>query len=327
MGNEDIKISVIVPIYNTEKYLKRCINSILIQNFLEYELILINDGSKDKSLEVAKSYADSRIVLISKENEGLSATRNLGIKIARGEYILHIDSDDWIEQGYLNDVYSRAKEKDADIVVTDFYIDYDNGELKYIRNKMNKEETNLSSIENLKNGGITPNVWNKLIRKRLYVDNNILHPIELSYGEDLAVIPRLMYYAKKVVYINKAYVHYIQNPDSIVHNISLKTIYDLDKSCEILENFFRDREIDNISEFRRLHFSRIIYKYSNDFKDKKSKEIISKYFNCIKTIKLVSIKNKRYRIYIFFLKIFNNIAMLRILQKIDLIYSKIRKIN
>lgn len=326
MRNEDIKISVIVPIYNTEKYLKRCIDSILIQNFLGYELILINDGSKDKSLEVAKSYADSRIVLISKENEGLSATRNLGIKMARGEYILHIDSDDWIEQGYLNDVYNKAKEKDADIVVTDFYIDYDNGELKYIKNKMNEEETNLKSIENLKNANIVPSVWDKLIRRKLYKDNNIVHPIEVSYGEDLAVTPRLMYYAKKIAYVNQAYVHYIQNPNSIVHNISLKTIYDLDRSCEILEGFFEDKEID-VSEIRVLHFNRIIYRFIEGFKDEKSKEIVLKYFNNIKKIKNNAIKSRRYRMYIFLLKIFDSIAMLRILQKIDLIYSKIRKMN
>ena len=131
---KQIKISVIVPVYNTSKFLEKCLNSIIEQNFKDIEIIIINDCSTDNSLKIINGFIkiDSRIILINKEkNEGLSAARNSGIEIARGEYILHIDSDDWIEENYFKNIYENAINNQADMVISDYYLDFNNGKIIY----------------------------------------------------------------------------------------------------------------------------------------------------------------------------------------------------
>ena len=134
---DNVKISVIVPVYNTGKYLKRCLESIIDQNFEEMEIIIVNDCSTDNSLEIINYYMkqDNRIILINKEkNEGISVVRNSAIKIAKGKYIFQIDSDDWVEQNYFRDMYDKAIEEKADIVISDFYKDFDNDQIFYMIN-------------------------------------------------------------------------------------------------------------------------------------------------------------------------------------------------
>ena len=117
------KISVIVPIYNSEKYLKKCIDSIINQTLKEIEIICINDGSTDNSLSILNEYKekDSRIIVLTQENQGQGVARNNGIEIARGEYLACIDSDDWIESEMFEKLYNTAKEKDAEIVHCNYY--------------------------------------------------------------------------------------------------------------------------------------------------------------------------------------------------------------
>ena len=126
-----VSITVIVPIYNVEKYLKRCIESILNQTFKDFELLLLNDGSTDSSGKICDIYAskDNRIVVRHKKNQGVSTTRNLGIDIAKGEYITFIDSDDWIEKDYLEKMYSKIKEMNVPLLITG-YIEERNGIVK-----------------------------------------------------------------------------------------------------------------------------------------------------------------------------------------------------
>lgn len=322
---KEIKISVIVPIYNVEKYLKRCIDSILEQDFRDYELILINDGSTDNSLEIAKSYCDDRIVLINKENEGLSATRNLGIKIAKGEYILHIDSDDWIEQSYFKNMYNLAKKKDADIVMTGYYIDYDNGKLIYISPIKEEIEDNIEFCKKVIKGEISSNMWTKLIRKRLYIENGIEHENSIAYGEDLVVMPRLMYYAKNIEVLEGAYVHYIQNPKSITHTFNLKSLFDLNKCCEILEEFFKEKNVEPVG-LRLFHFNKFIYTDYRIFKDKSCQEVLSRYLQEARRVKLKNIYSYRQKFYTILLKLFNNIFILKVIHRIEYSILKIKNI-
>ena len=200
--NKDI--SIIVPVYNTAKYLKRCLDSIINQKFdnINYEIIVVNDASTDNSLEIINEYLknDNRIILIDKkENQGLSEARNSGIEIAQGEYILHIDSDDWIEDNYIYDMVTLAKKENADMVVSDFILDNDKNE-RYIQDQGDKFL--LDSKECIKQLCLMkgyPNIWNKLIKKNLYINNCIQHPKGVNLGEDLAVIINLFYFAKKIV--------------------------------------------------------------------------------------------------------------------------------
>jgi glycosyltransferase involved in cell wall biosynthesis len=120
---EKPKISVIVPIYNTQKYINKCINSILNQTYKDFELLLVVDGSPDNCLEICNNYAkkDKRIIVINKENEGLEKTRRVGLSYAKGEYITHIDSDDWVEVTALEKMITAAQNSNADIVIAKFF--------------------------------------------------------------------------------------------------------------------------------------------------------------------------------------------------------------
>ena len=184
------KISVIVPVYNIERYLNKCLNSIVAQSLKEIEIIIVNDCSLDNSLKIIERYMkkDKRIILINKiKNEGLTSARNSGLEIAQGKYILHIDGDDWIEQDYLKDMYETAEKYKADMVVSDFYFDYENEKLVYQSDQFGitgEKIENKNAIENLCYGSF-PAIWNKLIKKEIYIKNNIKFPNGISIGEDL----------------------------------------------------------------------------------------------------------------------------------------------
>ena len=139
MDKNGIKISVIVPIYNAEKTLKKCINSILSQTYTNFELILVNDGSKDSSLSLCKNYSkkDSRIVVINKENEGCIAARRSGIEISKGEYIMFVDSDDWIDINTLNIVSEEINKNSSDVII--FNMNRVIGKFGFIKRIGNKE--------------------------------------------------------------------------------------------------------------------------------------------------------------------------------------------
>lgn len=306
-----MKISVIIPVYNTGKYLKRCLDSIINQNFKEIEIIIVNDCSSDNSLGIIKNYQkkDSRIILINKgKNEGLSAARNSGIKIAKGEYILHIDSDDWVEQNYFRDMYKYAQKEKADIVISDFYKEFENGKKDYkIDQGIIKKQNNEIAIKKIFLGGGYPSVWNKLIKKDLYIKNKIEHPINIALGEDLAVIPKLFYFSTKIVKLNKAYYHYFQNNLSITKKYNIDKIYEINKIIEINEKFFNNKGmkilIDNL-KISQLTFW--LFKIKYDFNDKKYIDILNEYLDLLKKVKIRQLRNMKLKIMAIIFKIFRN---------------------
>ncbi|MBQ8543630.1 MAG: glycosyltransferase [Alistipes sp.] len=220
------KISVIVPIYKAEKYLRRCVDSILAQTFADFEVLLVDDGSPDRSGKICDEYAamDSRVRVFHKENAGVSCARNLGIEKACGEYTIHADPDDWIEPSMLAELYSKAKSDDADMVICDFYVEYES--------KQNYKEQRPLSLENEKilkqvlDGSIHGALWNKIIKRNCYIANNICIPPEMSLWEDRYVVTRLLMSDIKVAYLNSAFYHYdsYSNSNSIVRSTSLKSL-------------------------------------------------------------------------------------------------------
>ncbi len=300
----DTILTIVIPVYNTEKYLRRCLESVINQTFRQFEIILINDCSSDNSSIILDEYAkkDNRIKLINlKENKGLSAVRNIGIQSSSGKYILHLDSDDWIEPTYINDLINMAIKNDADIVISDFYIDYDNGNKVYFSDQSSTEKVlnNYDCIKNICYGVASPAVWPKLIRKSLYISNNIFHPEGISLGEDLAVMIKLLFYAKTIVKINKSYVHYIQNVESITKNISCQKLFEIEKVIDINREFLKEKELEKLSDFleanvltfwifqvpysNNIHYLSIIKRYLKVF-DKINKKFVSS--NNIKFIKI-----------------------------------------
>lgn len=204
-------ISVIVPIYNVEPYLRHCIDSILSQTYHNLEIILIDDGSTDCSGKIADSYQDPRIRVLHTDNHGLSTARNLGIGVANGEYLCFVDSDDWIEPELLNTVISEIG--DADIVCFGF------NNSCYDLNIYNRIE----AISALINEKLPETIWSKLYRKEVF--KNIRFP-DGRVCEDIATTYKLFLQASSIVCINKTGYHYTQRQNSICHTYRLDYFID-----------------------------------------------------------------------------------------------------
>ncbi len=210
-------VSVIVAVYKAEAYLKRCVDSLLAQTFGDFEILLIDDGSPDRSGEICDEYArqDRRVRVIHKENGGVSSARQCGLDNARGEYVIHADPDDWTEPEMLEEMYRKAKEEDADMVICDYYID-DKGQSTYTKQAPSSFDNRqiLRELFQELHGAC----WNKLVRRICFKKADVSFP-ELSYCEDLFVNTCLVASGVRVSYLNQAFYHYDQamNPVSLVY--------------------------------------------------------------------------------------------------------------
>lgn len=226
------EVSIVVPVYNVEKYLTRCIDSILKQTFKNFELILVNDGSTDNSLNICKEYLikDKRIKLISQTNKGLSTARNTGIKRAIGKYICFIDSDDFVEKDYVRLLLSNIKKYKSDISICEYYLTDATGK-KYSIEKLN-EPIDISVLSGEKifyyfyKDNYVPNVvaWNKLYKKSLF--KNIKYK-EGYYFEDEWIALPLFYKARRISFIRVPLYNYVQRQGSIMNTpLTLKKFQD-----------------------------------------------------------------------------------------------------
>ena len=215
------KVSIVVPIYNVEKYLDKCINSLVNQTYQDIEILLIDDGSTDKSGKIAEDWAkkDSRTNVYHKTNGGLSDARNYGIKKASGSYICFIDSDDWVEKNYIERLLLKIYENDCDISICNPIYDFENGVSKIKQKKNNKSNYIMNSEEailELNNFRyFDMSACFKLFKKELF--NNIKFPKE-KYCEDFYIMFKLFDKANKIVYFNEYLYHYMQRKGSISHN-------------------------------------------------------------------------------------------------------------
>lgn len=212
-------ISVVVPIYNVEKYLKKCIDSILAQTYRHLEIILVDDGSPDNCGAICDNYAqeDGRVLVIHKKNGGLSSARNAGLEIAKGELIVFIDSDDWIDANYIEKLYNDISESGADVAVPAFCISFENGDCA-VDSRL-KEITTYSKKEALEvflfNGYLTPCVASKMWKKSLW--QKIRCP-EGKLFEDQYTTYKLLMLANKIVFDPGVYYYYFKRSGSIGHS-------------------------------------------------------------------------------------------------------------
>lgn len=208
-------ISVIVPIFNMEKLMPRCIDSILCQTFSDFEILLVDDGSTDKSSRICDEYAlkDNRVRVYHKPNGGLSDARNFGLANATGEYTIFFDPDDWVEKDCLEALYAKALETDADVVMCDiFYND------KYQQKYGNLSPTSCRHRDILKDlivGKVHGYTVNKLVRRKCYLDFDLSYPVGIYGCEDQYVMCSLYMHDIKTAYINQAYYHYYFKTDSL----------------------------------------------------------------------------------------------------------------
>ena len=206
-------ISVIVPIYNSELTLERCIDSILSQTYTDFELLLIDDGSQDGSLSVCETYAtkDTRIRIYHQINNGVSSARNLGLSVALGEWISFIDSDDWVDDDYLMSMIKKLSSSNADLIVSGFVVEGDQWSKEYsFENAFIKLDNNNSSyFHKLVRSRLLFGPCCKLFNSRIIRDNALSFPINVSYGEDRLFNYSYLRYCKSLVVSSKNTYHYL----------------------------------------------------------------------------------------------------------------------
>lgn len=209
------KVSIIVPIYNVLEYLERCVNSLFQQKYKNIEIILVDDCSTDGSRELAQKLAekDSRCIFIQREkNGGLSAARNTGMKVASGEWLAFVDSDDWVTEDYISAMYDVAKKDDADIVMSSIYYYYENGSYKEVSPFA---DLTTKSSQREKIALCRPYAWGKLYKNNLFKIRKIKFPEDIWRSEDISTIIPLMSYTDKISILNKPLYYYYQRKTSL----------------------------------------------------------------------------------------------------------------
>lgn len=218
---KDVLLTVVIPVYNVEKYLKRCIESILIQEWKNYDILLVDDGSTDSSPQICDDYAKvyDFISVIHKKNGGLSEARNTGISHAKGDYVYFPDSDDWLEPQTFKELADVLESQEFDIV--SFNREFVKGEEDTIVSDplvTQVYEGKYAFVQMLKHSYITGFANDKIYKKSLFIDNNISFP-KGKYYEDLGTNYKLFLSAENVFATNQKYYHYlIDNPDSITQS-------------------------------------------------------------------------------------------------------------
>ncbi|WP_261882421.1 glycosyltransferase family 2 protein [Vibrio pelagius] len=232
------KVSVIVPVYNSEKYIEKTLSSLLSQTLEELEIIIIDDGSKDNSLFLIKSILERTptkkfVRLINRENKGVSFTRNEGIRLAKGEYVIQLDSDDWCEKNWIEKLYLNAITNDSDIVICNYKKVFRSKELLVIEPRYN---SSIEYINAMLVGDISGFSWNKLVRKEVIIRNNIIFPVNINYCEDLIFFIDVFNCSSSISYINDALVYYNNdNPSSITKKMDKKKVNQIIKSIDFIE--------------------------------------------------------------------------------------------
>lgn len=255
---ENIKISIIIPMYNVEKYIAKCVQSILAQKYSNYEIIVVDDGSKDNSNTIVKSFNSPLIKIIEKENGGLSSARNEGVKYATGDYIWFVDGDDYIEDNALDRIYEVLKKEKLNVVSCNYYKDY--GYKKILM----KDDIDWNDMKQMPL--INTSACTKIIKTSFYREFNFSFPEGKIY-EDLAIMPYIMAKAGKIELIKEPLYNYVYRPNSIMTQRVFKDNRD-DKFFAIdnLYKEFSNGDILNMykSELEYLTIKHLLIVYSTE---------------------------------------------------------------
>lgn len=266
-------VSIIVPVYNVEKYLRRCLNSILNQTYINLEVILVDDGSDDESYEICCNYEreDNRVKVYHKENEGLGLARNYGMKSATGDYLMFVDSDDFLVSDAVEVLYRKSKETDADIVIGNhFYKDKPVAVFLDERLYEGKEIEDVLAVRMMGNSpytldGLSYTAWGKLYRTNMLVENELLFQSERRFiWEDLEFNSRVILVARRIFISHYPIYNYCFNEDSLTH-------------------IYKPNKIDLIMDMYNLMLNRIIsMELSKEAKCRLDNNFIGHIRTCIK---------------------------------------------
>lgn len=235
---EMIKYSFIVPVYNVERYLKRCLDSIIAQTYHDYEAILIDDGSTDSSGQLVDEYAltyPDKMRVIHQKNAGLGGARNTGIEAAKGEYLIMVDSDDYISERMLETVDRYLTQYHNDILIFDFVMEEEDGSqtVQHLHG-----EIPYMQITRQRFLQETPAAWNKIYKASLFKDTDVRYPGRIYY-EDIATSPCLGLYASNIGVINESLYYYIQRESSIIHTKNTKRMTEICTAVKITLEYFK----------------------------------------------------------------------------------------
>lgn len=274
-----IRFSLIIPVYNAEKYLNRCIDAILKQSFQNFEIILIDDASKDRSVEIIKEYQakNKNIVLYeNKENKGVSYNRNLGIQNAKGEYLVFCDADDWYAENALEIFDKAIIQYDSDFVVANYYIAYEEKKIQVDTTKIFKK-TDITKKECI--AYMPASSWTKAIKRELFIQNNISYPVNVKRCEELPVIPVLAYKSQRPVYISDFVYYYYQNKNS-VSNTKVKDCSFFDITFQQLAKKIENDEYQTEMEFRaieQLFYGKLLVMLKSKANEREIKQVIEQF--------------------------------------------------
>lgn len=282
-----VKISVIVPVYNVEKYISKCLLSLKQQTYSNIEVLIVDDGTKDNSIKIAEEIigTDSRFKIMHKENGGLGDARNYGVLHSTGDFLSFIDSDDFIDPDFFESAADVIEKENCDLVIFDF-IRYFSDEKQIVK------KCNFVKLDKYSAVRTISNACNKIIRKSVWVDNDLCFPVGLWY-EDIAVIPAILSYTSKIGYVEHSHYYYRMRDESITNQSGYnKKVMDILSSFDFLktkisENFDK-KELEflmvshiiylgtqRVIEYnRREEFSEMIRYVETDFPDWKNNPLL-----------------------------------------------------
>ena len=247
MKNKSPKVSIIIPVYNVEKYIERCVRSLFTQTLQDLEFIFIDDCTQDKSIEIISKLLQEfpereNQVVIHKmdENSGQAAVREWGMRHAHGDYVIHCDSDDWVDPNMYHIMYTKAIEEKAEIVICDYYIS----------NSITNRRISINQDSKLMPQGP---LWNKLVKRSLYSDFDFVYPSS-NKAEDGAMVTQFVINANKLVYVHTPFYYYFCNDESICRNNS-------ESNCMSKYN----QEMDNLKlRLSVLQNNKLVDRYKTD---------------------------------------------------------------
>lgn len=272
----DIKVSIVIPIYNVEKYIRNCIESVINQSYKNIEIICVDDCGNDNSINIVKQYKDNRIKIIRHEyNKGLAVTRNTGIKNSTGDYIYFLDSDDYIHKDTILDLLNNAVENNADITfsLNEDHIMLGTEKPIIVKQHLDLKSTKQNFIVNKENFlfyfNTIPTVsWNKLLKKSFLLDNKIFFINENVIHEDIGFLIKLLSNYPKISFIDKIHYYYLKRKYSIMYSTS-KSLYKkivnkrkvIDDACLYITENNKDKDIIKIikKRYNILYKGKIFY--------------------------------------------------------------------
>lgn len=261
---EVYKISMIIPVYNAEQYLKKCVDSVRAQTYGNLEIMLVDDGSTDSSGELCDAYAekDERIRVVHKENGGLVSAWKAGVKECSGEYVSFLDSDDWIDPEMLSEMSAYLTGNDREMVISDYIIERDDGSQEYVWQKLAPGEYGRKEIEEKifpcllgqEERYITISRCMKLISKRLISENGNYTDPAIIVGEDTTImLPVLLDCQRIVAMDHKAYYHYLYVKESMVHKYNEKLTENIRKLIQTTDRILKDKFTGDKLEEQKKH--------------------------------------------------------------------------